>query len=152
MPKYDLVSQKDEWGCAAACVASLLNIPYSRAKRLLEREKRAGIDDEPEGFEIDEIAKALYSKGVKVIADWNPPSKLPSGTIVCVHSRVRYASYHYLLKVPGGYMDPWFDLIEDCREAKVRKDIPKGAKIVVALIPTKKSNQTNKNKLTFIFG
>ncbi|MEA9559116.1 hypothetical protein [Xanthomonas campestris] len=138
MPKYDLVSQEDEWGCAAACVASLLNIPYSRAKRLLEREKRAGIDDEPEGFEIDEIARALYSKGVKVIADWNPPSKLPSGTIVCVHSRVRYASYHYLLKVPGGYMDPWFDLIEDCREAKVRKDIPKGTKIVVALIPTKK--------------
>ncbi|CAD0363543.1 hypothetical protein CFBP498_48930 (plasmid) [Xanthomonas hortorum pv. vitians] len=138
MRKYELVSQDDEWGCAAACVASILDIPYQRAKRLLEKEKSAGINDKPKGFEIDEIAHALYKKNVKVVADWNPPAKLPSGTIVCIHSRVRYASYHYLLKVPGGYMDPWFDLKDGVMEAQLRAELPKGTKLVVALIPTKK--------------
>lgn len=138
MRKYELVSQDDEWGCAAACVASILDIPYQRAKRLLEKEKSAEINDKPKGFEIDEIAHALYKKNVKVVADWNPPAKLPSGTIVCIHSRVRYASYHYLLKVPGGYMDPWFDLKDGVMEAQLRAELPKGTKLVVALIPTKK--------------
>lgn len=62
MRKYELVSQDDEWGCAAACVASILDIPYQRAKRLLEKEKSAEINDKPKGFEIDEIAHALYKK------------------------------------------------------------------------------------------
>ncbi|WP_258079282.1 hypothetical protein [Xanthomonas arboricola] len=137
MRKYELVSQKDEWGCAAACVASILDISYQRAKRLLEKEKAGEIDDYPEGFEIDEIAHVLYKKDVKVVADWNPPAKLPSGTIVCIHSRVKYKSYHYLLKVPGGYMDPWFDLKKGIMAARLRAELPKNANLIVALVPAK---------------
>ncbi len=135
MEKFYEVSQEDVWGCAAACVASLMAVPYKRAKRWLEKEKGDKVSAKQKGFEIDEIAKALHKQGVKVIADWNPPSPLPNGTIVCIHSRVRYKDFHYLLKVPKGYMDPWVDLKEGELKGKWRQGLPKGTKVYVALIP-----------------
>ncbi|WP_411851323.1 hypothetical protein ACLB90_01645 [Stenotrophomonas sp. LGBM10] len=135
MQKYREVSQEDTWGCAAACVASLMAVPYARAKRWLEKEKGKPVGARPQGFEIDEIANALFKQGVKVVADWHPPSPPPEGSIVCVHSPVRYRDYHYLLKVPGGYMDPWFDLKKGVMEGKLRASLPRGTKIFVALIP-----------------
>ncbi len=140
MHQYGVVSQEDEWGCAAACVASLMAVDYKRAKRWLEKAKGEGVDAGEKGFEIDEIANALFGQGVKVVADWNPPEVLPDGTIVCIHSRVRYQDYHYLLKVPGGYMDPWYDLAEvgkdEQRVGRFRESLPRGAKLVVALVPS----------------
>ncbi|WP_258079599.1 hypothetical protein [Xanthomonas arboricola] len=62
---------------------------------------------------------------------------MPSGTIVCIHSRVRYASYHYLLKVPGGYMDPCFDLKKGIMAARLRAELPKNTKLIVKLAPAK---------------
>jgi len=138
--QYGVVSQEDEWGCAAACVASLMRVDYKRAKRWLEKAKGKGIDSKPAGFEIDEIANALFEQGFKVVADWNPPEALPDGAIVCIHSRVRYQYYHYLLKVPGGYMDPWYDLLDvgkdEKRVGKFRESLPSGTRLVVALLPS----------------
>ncbi|WP_274496562.1 hypothetical protein [Xanthomonas campestris] len=107
MRKYEVVSQEDEWGCAAACVASILDIPYQRAKRLLEKEKSAGINDKPEGFEIDEIAHALYKKDVKVVADWNPSTSAQlrpgvrgeSAARLCPWARVSAAWSHRLRRI-----------------------------------------------------
>ncbi|WP_049402611.1 MULTISPECIES: hypothetical protein [Stenotrophomonas] len=135
MHRYQEVSQEDPWGCAAACVASLMAIPYVRAKRWLEKEKGLSVSEKPYGFEIDEIANALFKRGTKVIADWNPSSPVPDGAILCIYSRVRYRDFHYVLKVPGGYMDPWFDLKEGQMVGKVRASLPKGTKIYVALVP-----------------
>lgn len=135
MHQYQEVSQEDPWGCAAACVASLMGVPYARAKRWLEKEKGRPVSEEPSGFEIDEIVNALFKRGVKLVADWNPTVPLPDGAILCIHSRVRYRDYHYLLKAPGGYMDPWFDLKEGQMVGKVRASLPKGTKIYVALVP-----------------
>lgn len=135
MQRFAEVSQEDEWGCAAACVASLIAVPYERAKRWLVKEKGAAVSAKHKGFEVDEIARALFKQGTKVIADWNPPATLPDGTIVCLYSRVRFRDFHYVLKVPGGYMDPWFDLKQDKLEAKWRPALPKGTQVYVALIP-----------------
>jgi hypothetical protein len=110
-------------------------VPYARAKRWLEREKGLSVSAKPYGFEIDEIVNALFKRGLKRIADWNPSVPLPDGTIVCIYSRVRYRDFHYVLKVPGGYMDPWFDLREGVMVGKVRASLPKGTKIYVALLP-----------------
>jgi predicted double-glycine peptidase len=57
--QYDLVSQDDEWGCGAACMASLLGIPYQKAKQLVEEVKGRSINAKPYGLEPHHIAIAL---------------------------------------------------------------------------------------------
>ena len=132
--KYELVSQEDEWGCGAACVASLLGISYRKARQLVEREKKLSVNDEPFGLELHHIAIALQKEGVKVIADW-APAIIPAGSIVCIGGKSRYKYEHYLLKTQDGWMDPWYDLDETNMVAKYREDYPKGAHFLVALIP-----------------
>ena len=132
--KYELVSQEDEWGCGAACVASLLGISYRKAKQLVEKEKKLSVNDEPCGLELHHIAIALQKEGVKVIADW-APATIPAGSIVCIGGKSRYKYEHYILKTQSGWMDPWYDLDEGNMVAKYREDYPKGADFLVALIP-----------------
>ncbi len=136
MTRYEDVAQTDEWGCAAACVASLLNAPYDQALKWLEHEKGKSVDQRPEGFEIDEIAHALFGQGIKVVADWYPVDPIPDGSILCIHGPGRYKGYHYVLKVPGGYMDPWFDLVPNVRRACVRASLPEKTSVYVALLQT----------------
>ncbi len=115
-------------------------VDYQVAKGWLEKAKEKDIDAKPKGFEIDEIANALFEHGVKVVADWNPQDPLPDGTIVCIQDDGQYKDYHYLLKVPGGYMDPWFDLEkvgkDGKRVGKFRESLPKRTELVVALLPS----------------
>ena len=134
MKQYDLVSQEDELGCGAACMASLLGIPYQKAKKLAEKAKGLSIDAEPGGLELHHIAIALKKEGVKVIADWFP-AKIPDGTIVCIRGEQHYADDHYMLKTPSGWMDPWFNIEESNRKARFREDYPEGTDFLVALVP-----------------
>ena len=142
MKKYELVSQEDEWGCGAACVASLLGITYRKAKKLVEEVKEASInEDVPRpgpgpGLELHHIAIALYKSGVKVIADWYPDmSTIPVGTIACIGNKTNYKDEHYILMTPEGWMDPWYNLDIDNMSAGYRKSFPRGTKLLVALIP-----------------
>ena len=135
MKKYELVSQEDEWGCGAACVASLLGVSYQKAKQLVETEKKRSVNDKTRGLELHQIAIALQNKGVKVIADWDSAAHHPDGSIVCIGGKSRYKYEHYILKTPNGWMDPWFDLKKNNMVAKYRDDYPKGADFLVALIP-----------------
>ena len=141
MKKYELVSQEDEWGCGAACVASLLGISYGEAKQLAENVKGLSINEGQDrpgpgpGLELHHIAIALQIKGVKVIADWDPAAHHPNGSIICIGGKSRYKYDHYILKTPNGWMDPWFDLKKNNMVAKYREDYPKGADFLVALIP-----------------
>lgn len=134
MKRFDLVSQEDEWGCGAACVASLLGISYREAKQLVEKEKKLSVNEEPFGLELHHIAIALQKKGVKVIADWDP-EEIPEGSIVCIGGKSRYKDEHYILRTPDGWMDPWYDLKKKHMVAQYREGYPKGANFLVALIP-----------------
>lgn len=136
MTQYLEVAQADEWGCAAACVASLVGASYDQALKWLEHEKGKRADQRPKGFEIDEIAHALFAQGVKVVADWYPPDSIPEGSILCIHGPGRYQYYHYVLKVPGGYMDPWVDLEPGRMKASIRTSLPGETSVYVALLRT----------------
>ncbi len=135
MKQYDLVSQEDEWGCGAACVASLLGMTYQEAKYLVEDIKGRSVNAKPHGLELHHIALALQAEGVKVIADWDSAVHHPDGSIICIGGESRYKYEHYILKTPNGWMDPWFDLKKNKMVAKYRDDYPKGADFLVALIP-----------------
>ena len=135
MKQYDLVSQEDEWGCGAACMASLLGIPYQKAKQLVEEVKEQSINAKPSGLELHHIAIALKKEGVKVIADWFP-AETPDGTIVYIRGDKPYADAHYILKTPSGWMDPWYNIGKsNRREARYREKYPEGTYFLVALVP-----------------
>ncbi|WP_300727514.1 hypothetical protein [Pseudomonas sp.] len=135
MKQYDLVSQEDEWGCGAACVASLLGITYQEAKKLVENIKGRSVNAKPYGLELHDIALALQAEGVKVIADWDSKVPLSDGTIVCIGGKSRYKDEHYLLKTPSGWMDPWYNLDPEKKVARYRKRYPRDSEFLVALIP-----------------
>lgn len=144
MKKYGLVSQEDEWGCGAACVASLLGVSYRKAKKLVEIVKEAPIDEGQDrpgpgpGLELHHIAIALHDAGVKVIADWYP-AEIPDGSIVCIGGDWPYDNDHYILKTPNGWMDPCYDLKKKNMVARYRKDYPEGTDFLVALVPVSAS-------------
>jgi len=62
MTQYQLVSQEDDWGCGAACIASLLDIRYQQAKQLVEKVKGRSINALPCGLELHHIAIALQKR------------------------------------------------------------------------------------------
>ena len=142
MNKYVLVSQQDEWGCGAACVASLLGVSYEEAKKRVEKIKGLSINEGQDrpgpgpGLELHHIAIALYKSGVKVIADWYPDlAKIPMGTIACFGDQEKYIDEHYMLMTPEGWMDPWFNLDENNMSARYRDDYPGSTELLVALVP-----------------
>ena len=136
MKQYDLVSQEDEWGCGAACVASLLGVSYQQAKQMVEEVKGLSVNTKPYGLELHHIAIALQEVGVKVIADWDP-AEIIDGSIVCIGGTSRYKDDHYILKTPSGWMDPWYDLDKNIMVARYRENYPEGSDFLVALIPVR---------------
>jgi hypothetical protein len=140
MERYGLVPQKDEWGCGAACVASLLGISYAKAKGQLERIKEKPLDERPYGLELHQIALCLAENGLRYIADWEEPKNYMTGTIVCIGGSSPYDGDHYLLMTPHGWMDPYSNMSspgDDCRESTYRDAFPNGTEFLVALIPKK---------------
>ncbi|WP_164274535.1 hypothetical protein [Stenotrophomonas sp. B1-1] len=138
MEKYGLVPQQDEWGCGAACVASLLGISYARAKKRLEAIKRKPLDSEPEGLEIHEIWMCLAEEELHYIAVWQEPKKYVPGTNACIHGESPYDGYHYLLMTPYGWMDPYSNMEsqeDDYRSSIYRQSLPVGTALSVALVP-----------------
>ena len=134
MNDFALVEQEDEWGCGVACVASRLGVTYAVAKSRLEKQKGSGIEEKPKGLDLDPIVKVLHRAGVDVVADWFA-KEMPAGTIAYIDGAAPYKDGHYLLKVAGGWMDPWSSMPAKAREAKVQKGLPKGTNIKVALVP-----------------
>ena len=130
-----LVSQQDEWGCGAACVASLLGISYADAKLRLEAHKGADINARPKGLEPLPITKVLEDVGYKVNRRYKA-STWPLGTIVLLTWKFgRYKnSGHYMLLTGHGWMDPWFNLKEKPRTSKYRASLPKNTAVACAIV------------------
>lgn len=130
-----LLRQKHAWGCGAACVASLLEIPYTDALARLEQYKGAGINEQPKGLEPSPIAHVLRDAGYEVTKQYKA-SSWPLGTIVLLTWRFgRYKDCgHYMLLTGRGWMDPWFNLNECPRKAQYRSALPKNTAVVVALV------------------
>lgn len=134
--KYRLVTQRSEWGCGVACVASALSIPYSQATKRLEAYKGAKIDALPFGLELDPIIRVMQDAGI-VLTEEIALRRWPLGTIVFLSEiRGRYkGGGHYLLRSPDGWMDPWANFPEKPRQSAYRERLPYGTGVQVALVP-----------------
>ena len=132
--QYAALAQKHEWGCGIACVASRLGISYEAAKERLEKFRDGNINKSPKGLNLDPIVHVLRKAKIKVVADWYA-EEFPVGTIVLIYGSAPYEAGHYLLRVADGLMDPWANMPErKPRAAKIRKSLPKGTEIEVALL------------------
>jgi hypothetical protein len=130
-----LVTQRHEWGCGAACVASLLAISYSDALARLEQRKGAGINEQPKGLEPSPIVHVLRTAGYEVAKQYKT-SSWPLGTIVLLTWEFgRYKGCgHYMLLTARGWMDPWYNLNKRPRKAQYRSVLPKNTAVKTALV------------------
>ena len=141
MGRYSLVKQEDEWGCGAACVASLLGISYREAKKLVEKKKGIGVDaEDPDkgigyGLELHHLVHALKDEGINVVEDELEQKNFANGTIVCIRDEGKYKDDHYMLKTPHGWMGPWHNMGEKPKIAGWRDQYPEGTEFLVALVP-----------------
>lgn len=130
-----LVTQKDDWGCGAACVASLLAISYYEARKRLEQRKGAGINEASKGLEPSPIAHVLRDAGYEVTKQYKA-SSWSLGTIVLLTWEFgRYKdSGHYMLLTERGWMDPWYNLNKRPRISQYRPVLPKNTAVKAALV------------------
>lgn len=97
------VAQKDEMGCAIACVANLLKISYESTKRFFNPKFASN-----RGYYCKSIVNALRKSGVhakyfKVKTD----TKFFDGDIVFLARSNSLPEGHWVLKTNQGWIDPW---------------------------------------------
>lgn len=106
------VKQEDGLGCAVACVAFVLQIPYSKALELFIEGQRRVTGEA--NFYCPEIAEILNNNGLKY--KWQK--------INTIHSEEDYKNYsiafikrskerpygHFLSRYRNQWMDPWINL------------------------------------------
>jgi hypothetical protein len=120
------VKQEDPMGCGIACVAFVLGISYKEATKLLtlpEKRKTLGIaqviyEKLSRGGSYDS-----FSRYVGRLDD----TRVEIGDIVYVKKCKMFPSGHYLVKINGGYMDPFINMGEvvgDYTRAKAGKRFP----------------------------
>lgn len=105
--KRKTVTQEHGTGCAVACVAFVLNLPYQKALKYFARAERAWGG----GFFCRDVTQALERRGPKYTHRyvgrkkehlWRP------GTIVYVAASKKYPLGHYLVRTAeGDWMNPW---------------------------------------------
>ena len=110
-----LVGQEGRMGCGLACVASVLRISYKRANRLAATVGVRGNDRWP-GYwpralqALLDYAGQPYARskfGATSEAERHRQAMaLPRGSIVFVRDTGDYRWGHYLVRMPGGWMDP----------------------------------------------
>lgn len=113
----ELIVQKHDFGCGAACVAQISGKSYDQVISLLDNGKVNS-----QGFLCKELVCILgineYSYGYikprykkRIYAD---------GIIVFIKRSKRYPSGHYLLRHKGQWMDPWVNFCQtkDIKQAK----------------------------------
>jgi hypothetical protein len=120
--RFRAVAQQDEYGCGAACVASILGISYGRAVELLGKDP----DTSPYGYGGRQIRHALARFDVtyrnrrlsKIGLD-----NIPVGSLVFAKPK---GYGHYLVRTLDGWMDPWRNAWAQPREGGFRLRAPPG--------------------------
>ena len=103
------VTQLDEFGCGAACVAFLLGISYEGAVTKLG--KKAA---QTKGYGCQKICRALSTPFRKYrFKKFTPELKElldQDDVIVFIKRSASYLAGHYLCRTDGQWMDPWINL------------------------------------------
>lgn len=120
------VKQEDGLGCAVACVAFVLKMPYSDALKLFSDGKRRV--KEEANFYCPEIVNILNKKGLSY--SWRKLQKRnlevikKNLSIVFIKTSYKYLYGHFLCRYKDKWMDPWINLPEKVIEAGFRDILP----------------------------
>ena len=127
-----LVVQEEPMGCAIACVAAILNLKYSNAKKLFTNPKHAY----GRGYYCKEIIQAL-GKGkknyeFKKVTEKTKDLLNRNGTFVFIGGSEKYLCGHFLVKGEKGWMNPWYNYPKIApAKAKFQKKFPGEAQWVI---------------------
>lgn len=120
------VRQEGGLGCAVACVAFVLKIPYLETLTLFSDGKRRV--KEEANFYCPEIVQILNNAGLQY--SWQKLQRKTlkkiyiNFSIVFIKSSHKHPSGHFLCRYNDGWMDPWINLPQENIEAGFRKDLP----------------------------
>lgn len=115
----ELIVQKDDYGCGAACVAFIVGKSYDETVHLLGKYGAIA-----RGYSLKELVDVLRFYGHSyAYKRADPKSNAPNyvnGTIVYIDVPRDYDQGHYLVKCAEGWFDPWVNLPhnKDILEAK----------------------------------
>jgi len=123
----DAITQEDNFGCGAACVAFVTGKSYNDVVVVLGENKAR-----EKGFYCREIQAYLRHGGAEYEFCYAKPHKrylaYKEGSIVFIKRSKRFPAGHYLVFSQGKWMDPWrnFCSNKDIREAYsgYRKRLP----------------------------
>lgn len=145
MKKYQ--AQKDLKGCGIACIANLLNKSYDWVKEDFEK-KFYKIDRGVKIFDIVNYLKfhnleyksKFFNQNKKYNynkREGSKFSKIPN-SITLIAKSEKYKVGHYLLRIDGGWVDPWINFVP-LGEAKagIRRRLPGNAWYVLYPIDIK---------------
>lgn len=120
------VRQEDGFGCAVACVAFVLKIPYQNTLELFPDGKKRV--KEKANFYCPEIVKILNSHGLKYT--WRKLPGYPNKeinddySIVFIERSKKYLYGHFLSSYNNKWMDPWINLPNKNIKAGFRAMLP----------------------------
>ena len=119
------IKQEDPFGCAVACVASVLGIGYQEALNIFRYGNKKA---KTTGFYCKEIVKVLENKGLKYEYSYIK-SKIKKkiyqdNTIVFLRRSHRYPEGHFLCRKGNFWMDSWVNFPTKVKKAGFRKRLP----------------------------
>ncbi len=107
-----IITQEDEMGCGAACVAFIANTTYAQAVNILGLKKARTV-----GFRLKELVDSLDHFGLsykfKHVKPKMEQSIYQDGVIVFIRRSARYPYGHYLVRNNNLWADPWLNLVLD---------------------------------------
>lgn len=113
------ITQEDNMGCGAACVAFAANKSYKEAATILGHDKARSV-----GFKLKEMVDALSHYGLSYYFKHVKPAIKESiyqdGVIVFIKRSTRYPYGHYLIRHDGLWADPWINLVIDKKLANAK--------------------------------
>lgn len=120
------IRQEDDFGCAVACIAFVLNIKYKDAIKLFKNgEKRT---KEIPNFYCREIVKILNDAGLnyqhKIIKPKIRNKIYKQNSIVFIKKSKKYHFGHYLVRFENNWMDSWINFPNESIKAGFRKRLP----------------------------
>ncbi len=119
------IRQEDDFGCAVACAAFVLNISYketlTRFKNGAQRVKSKA------NFYCPEITRILNCAGKKYTWSKLTPNKISlleiNFSIIFLKKSQRYPFGHFVCRFQNLWMDPWFNFPKKKIEAGFRDEL-----------------------------
>src|SRR3990167_8221270 len=121
------ITQRHLYGCAVACLAFVLQTPYTKALKLLKTKQKIykGSSCRELLSILQENSLAYNYKYLSKKKSWNIGEPL---VVVYIKKSKKYPAGHFLVRYRDKWMDPWINFRFGAKEAKAksgfRKSLP----------------------------